>query len=96
MPDQMRLDGDIVIGEIAIERVEQPQPSVACGMIGQLKGLPLDMRHCQKRPAFQQHGLRADMPDIRQVFRRRRVRSRAAIAQHRSSPVTVAVPNRVW
>ena len=42
VPDQMRINGDIVVGDVAIKRVQQPQPCVARCMICQFESLPLD------------------------------------------------------
>jgi hypothetical protein len=61
MPDQMRVDGDIIIGEIAVERIQQAKPRISGGVIGELERRALDMRHRHDCAAFQQTGLRPDM-----------------------------------
>ena len=55
-------------------------------MILQLERVAGNVRHGEERTVFQQHCLRADMPDIGEVFGRTAF-GVPAITQHRSYPV---------
>jgi hypothetical protein len=86
VPNEMRVNRDIVVRQVTIERVQKPKPRVSICMIFKLERMALDLRHCQQRAVFEQNRLWADMPDIGQVLACAALGS-SVVTEHCSCPV---------
>jgi hypothetical protein len=67
MANKMRVNRNIIIGDIAEERIQHPQPRVALRMVFKLKWNALNLCHRQDRAVLQEEGLWSNMADERKI-----------------------------